>query len=284
LPSAQVDGFLKIWLGTTPFPIKVIKQLSKKLLTFEEHSDGPEAKLPNSTVYKSCVDTNFHVWYNAMFSGLSQYVHRNLRRRGDFEDSIREWVNAVKIFGCLVEVSKKNQRNLILVCLLRNCRLFLESFITGGAELLPKYWIESPEEAQQFCKDLQTPCRIIQHICEHSKKKTDVQLLKCVPSVKRVLETLIFRVREVLTIRGGADAFWLGSLAHRDLRGERIHSQVIADGDDVDLFSSDEDDIDDAPLSAANDSSDEENEQPEPEENPVNGDAVVELSDSDDDE
>lgn len=51
----------------------------------------------------------------------------------------------------------------------KNCRLFLEAFISGGAILLPQFWKEDAKRAQTFCRDLQMPCRTIQYICEHSK-------------------------------------------------------------------------------------------------------------------
>ncbi|CAL8096504.1 unnamed protein product [Orchesella dallaii] len=256
LSSIQVDGFLKIWLGTTPSSIKVIKHLVTKLMTHENETEldlsEVEQKLPNSAVYKSCSNTNFHTWYCAMLRGLSQYVYKNLRRRGDFEDSIEQWVEAVDIFKDLVAVTKKMPKNLILVSLLKHCRVFLDAFITGGAELLPEYWKREKELAQAFCKGLQVPCRTIQHICEHSKINTDMQLLKSVPLVKRVLETLVFRVREVLGVQGAANAFWMGNLKHRDLQGDCINSQII-DDNDIDLISSDdESDIGEALLSGRN--------------------------------
>lgn len=74
--------------------------------------------------------------------------------------------------------------------------------------------------------------------------------MKSVPIVKRVLETLIFRVREVLAIHGVADAFWIGCLAHRDLSGGRIDSQVVADSEILLSTDEDEDELDSAPLSA----------------------------------
>ena len=52
-------------------------------------------------------------------------------------------------------------------------------------------------------------------------------LIRYVPTVKRALETLIFKVREVLTLHGAPNAFWMGSLKHRNLDGEEINSQIM---------------------------------------------------------
>lgn len=63
---------------------------------------------------------------------------------------------------------------------------------------------------------------------------TDLQLLKSVPLVKRVLETLVFRIREVLAIHGASSAFAIGNLKHRDLKGGEIGSQIMRGMPDLD--------------------------------------------------
>lgn len=78
LPSAKVDGFLKIWLGTAHNPMKVIKHLAEKLLSKDDEDDEEGDFDFNKTIYKSCTITNFHTWYSAMMSGLSQFVYKNV--------------------------------------------------------------------------------------------------------------------------------------------------------------------------------------------------------------
>lgn len=73
LSASQVDGFLKIWLGTSADSVRVIKKLARELLSVDEGR-----KPPNSSTFKSCTDANFHVWYSAMISGLSHYAYKNV--------------------------------------------------------------------------------------------------------------------------------------------------------------------------------------------------------------
>jgi Fanconi anemia group D2 protein len=47
--------------------------------------------------------------------------------------------------------------------------------------------------------------------------------------MKKILETLIFKVRETLGSKGTAGAFWMGSLKHRNLEGAIIGSQLFGD-------------------------------------------------------
>ena len=47
-----------------------------------------------------------------------------------------------------------------------------------------------------------------------------------VPYLKKGLESFVFRVKAMLALNGCSDAFWMGNLKNRDLRGEEILSQV----------------------------------------------------------
>lgn len=89
---------------------------------------------------------------------------------------------------------------------------------------------------------------------------TDLQLLKSVPLVKRVLETMLFRVREVLVgvAVGATNVFCLGALKHRSLKGDCINSQIVP-ADEL-SSSSDDDDVMAAPLSGLEAENEEERE------------------------
>ena len=48
-----------------------------------------------------------------------------------------------------------------------------------------------------------------------------------VPLLKKFLEAFVLKVKAMLADHGCADAFWLGNLKQRNLKGEEIVSQVI---------------------------------------------------------
>jgi hypothetical protein len=47
-----------------------------------------------------------------------------------------------------------------------------------------------------------------------------------VPIVRKTLETLIFRVKGMLVANNSPDAFWMGNLKNKTIRGDEIMSQV----------------------------------------------------------
>jgi hypothetical protein len=47
-----------------------------------------------------------------------------------------------------------------------------------------------------------------------------------VPIVRKTLETLVFRVKGMLVANNSPDAFWMGNLKNKTIRGDEIMSQV----------------------------------------------------------
>lgn len=52
------------------------------------------------------------------------------------------------------------------------------------------------------------------------------RLTNYVPVVRRTLEALIFRVKGMLVANNSADAFWMGNLKNKTIKGEEILTQV----------------------------------------------------------
>jgi hypothetical protein len=51
-------------------------------------------------------------------------------------------------------------------------------------------------------------------------------LINYVPVVRKTLEALIFRVKGMLVANNSPDAFWMGNLKNKTIRGEEILTQV----------------------------------------------------------
>lgn len=82
------------------------------------------------------------------------------------------------------------------------------------------------EDIQSLLKNLQLSTRALQHICGHSKIMKDIQLTNQVPQVKKILEVFVYRVKAMLTMNRCLEAFWLGNLKNRNLKGDEIMSQI----------------------------------------------------------
>ncbi|XP_008336048.2 Fanconi anemia group D2 protein-like [Cynoglossus semilaevis] len=130
-------------------------------------------------------------------------------------------VNLVKVF---------DSRPVLNVCL-KYGRFFLESFLKLGMPLLDYSFKKHKEDVQNLLKTIQLSTRQLHHMCGHSKIKQDTSLTNHVPALKKSLELFVYRVKATLTLNNCQEAFWIGNLKNRNLKGEVILSQRSEDSD-----------------------------------------------------
>uniref|UniRef100_A0A673AR16 FA complementation group D2 n=1 Tax=Sphaeramia orbicularis TaxID=375764 RepID=A0A673AR16_9TELE len=117
-----------------------------------------------------------------------------------------------------------DSRLVVNVCL-KYGRLFLESFLKLGMPLLDYSFKRHKEDVQSLLKTFQLSTRQLHHMCGHSKINQDTSLTNHVPALKKSLELFIYRVKAMLTLNNCQEAFWMGNLKNRNLKGEEILSQ-----------------------------------------------------------
>uniref|UniRef100_A0A3Q2VGY5 FA complementation group D2 n=1 Tax=Haplochromis burtoni TaxID=8153 RepID=A0A3Q2VGY5_HAPBU len=90
------------------------------------------------------------------------------------------------------------------------------------------------EDVQSLLKTFQLSTRQLHHMCGHSKMHQDTSLTNHVPALKKSLELFVYRVKAMLTLNNCQEAFWMGNLKNRNLKGEEILSQRSQEDDDDD--------------------------------------------------
>uniref|UniRef100_A0A3B3Y3L7 FA complementation group D2 n=1 Tax=Poecilia mexicana TaxID=48701 RepID=A0A3B3Y3L7_9TELE len=120
------------------------------------------------------------------------------------------------------------------ICFCQYGRLFLESFLKLGMPLLDYSFKRHKEDVQSLLKTFQLSTRQLHHMCGHSKIHQDTSLTNHVPAVKKSLELFVYRVKAMLTLNNCQEAFWMGNLKNRNLKGEEILSQRSQGSDDDD--------------------------------------------------
>merc|ERR1711936_300121 len=68
--------------------------------------------------------------------------------------------------------------------------------------------------------------RYLQNICGHAKIAQDVALSAKVPLLKKSLDSLIVTAKAMLAANNCLDAFELGTLKNKDLKGHEIQTQL----------------------------------------------------------
>ncbi|XP_038553843.1 Fanconi anemia group D2 protein isoform X1 [Micropterus salmoides] len=191
-------------------------------------------------------------------------------------EKLLTWNLAVRDFHILVNLVKVFDSRPVLNVCLKYGRLFLESFLKLGMPLLDNSFKRHKEDVQSLLKTFQLSTRQLHHLCGHSKIHQDMSLTNHVPALKKSLELFVYRVKAMLTLNNCQEAFWIGNLKNRNLKGEEILSQRSQGSED------DEDEEQHSPL-PQDQSEDEAQETDSEESKKVNIDEDVDQDDITDD-
>ena len=135
--------------------------------------------------------------------------------------------SSVAHFATLISYIKIiNSRPLLRSALIYGQK-FLENFLSCGLPLLESMIKENFVDVQVLLKKIQASTRYLHHVTCHSKSSKDIALTARVPLLKKFLEAFVLKVKVLFSAHGCTDAFWVGNLKQRNLKGEEIASQVL---------------------------------------------------------
>uniref|UniRef100_UPI003AAD53E2 Fanconi anemia group D2 protein n=1 Tax=Centroberyx gerrardi TaxID=166262 RepID=UPI003AAD53E2 len=188
------------------------------------------AKDESSATWPTLSRQTFLVFYKGMMAELEKAVKkipagRNSDSTEAQSEKLLTWNLAVRDFHILVNLVKVFDARPVLNVCLKYGRLFIESFLKLGMPLLDYSFKKHKEDVQSLLKTFQLSTRQLHHMCGHSKIRQDTNLTNHVPALKKSLEQFIYRVKIMLTLNNCQEAFWMGNLKNRDLKGEEILSQ-----------------------------------------------------------
>ncbi|CAL8335444.1 unnamed protein product [Lota lota] len=195
------------------------------------------AKDASSETWPTLTRQTFLVFYKGMLGELEKAVRRiPAGKMSDSYESQSEklltWNLAVRDFHILVSLVKVFDSRPVLNVCLKFGRLFLESFLRLGMPLLDYSFKKHKEDVQSLLKTFQLSTRQLHHMCGHSKIRQDMSLTNHVPALKKSLELFIYRVKAMLMLNNCQEAFWMGNLKNRDLKGEEILSQQAQESEE----------------------------------------------------
>lgn len=158
---------------------------------------------------------------------LDQYVwlFKRLKPAGydKVEDAFAIMERLIRAELPLYTLARLNQR--MLGPVMRAGRTLVELFLKICLPFLKQKFGDHSAQVVQICRSHQKPTRVLQTFCAHSKAIRDTSLTGLVPPLRKSLELLLYRVKEILQIHNAMGAFQLGNLKHRDIHGEVVGSQ-----------------------------------------------------------
>lgn len=209
-------------------------------------SDGGEE---GSETFRTCNKSTFPFYFRASFVALVEIVKKvpsSSMTPRSVKTTLKSWTRVVDLMNQLVVTVKTNEKRSILTSCLKHGRTVIELFYKSAMPLLDKQFKNFPTESQDLLKNLQISTRTLQNVCNHAKTSRDAVLAAHVPAMKKIQETLLYRVKAMLAANGCANAFWMGNLKNKNLKGQEIVSQSIASDSDDDQVTRDDSSSEDA--------------------------------------
>ncbi|XP_028398344.1 Fanconi anemia group D2 protein-like isoform X2 [Dendronephthya gigantea] len=185
-----------------------------------------------STTMPTLTRPSFPAYYKTLLDCLVSCFKNSLSAPMKRSDSIEMKAErlvvinvTVRLFHVLVNLVKAFEHRNVLGAALKYGRLFVEAFVSLGMPALDDMLRTNKDDIHGLLKVFQQSTRSLQHFCGHSKVTKDISLTNHVPGLKKSLETFVFRVKAMLAVNQCHEAFWIGNLKNRDLRGQEIVSQ-----------------------------------------------------------
>uniref|UniRef100_A0AAY4DYK1 FA complementation group D2 n=1 Tax=Denticeps clupeoides TaxID=299321 RepID=A0AAY4DYK1_9TELE len=237
--STVLICFCSIYLNHIDDVLKAVEEIAGQGIPelMNTSKDG------SSTTWPTLNRQTFLVYYKCMMAELEKAVHKIPPGKQQDNNEVQSeklltWNLAVRDFHILINLVKVCSHGIpnimlcVLMCFVQYGRLFLECFLKLGMPLLDYSFKKHKEDVQGLLKTIQLSTRQLHHMCGHSKICQDTGLTNHVPALKKSLELFVYRVKAMLTLNHCQEAFWLGNLKNRDLKGEEILSQRSQETDE----------------------------------------------------
>nr|XP_054605115.1 Fanconi anemia group D2 protein isoform X1 [Nothobranchius furzeri] len=233
--NEALHALLSIYLEHADDVLMALEQITGTAIPelLSASKEGSSASWP--TLHRQ----TFLVFYKVLMAELDKSARKipAVKTSDDSETQVEKlltWNLAVRDFHVLVNLVKVFDSRPVLNVCLKYGRLFLETFLKLGMPLLDCSFKRHKEDVQSLLKTFQLSTRQLHHMCGHSKIHQDTSLTSHVPALKKSLELFVYRVKAMLMLNNCQEAFWMGNLKNRNLKGEEILSQRSQGSDDDD--------------------------------------------------
>uniref|UniRef100_A0A3Q3F6X3 FA complementation group D2 n=1 Tax=Labrus bergylta TaxID=56723 RepID=A0A3Q3F6X3_9LABR len=197
--NEALHTLLRIYLEHVDDVLKAVEEIAGEGITELINA----AKDESSATWPTLSRQTFLVFYKVLMAELEKAARKIPPCKISDNTEVSHQVSHYATCSlCLSTVF--DSRPVINVCL-KYGRLFLESFLKLGMPLLDNSF---------------------------KRQKCGTVLTNHVPALKKSLELFVYRVKAMLTLNNCQEAFWIGNLKNRNLKGEEILSQMSQGSDE----------------------------------------------------
>ncbi|KAG0463482.1 hypothetical protein HPP92_019551 [Vanilla planifolia] len=234
-----LQKILQIYLKNTESASDLLNELACSILP-----QVPSCKTKNTEEathgFRTLSPTMFLTWYKVLqeenINVLSNLVKEVKLKNGVFagEDAgkvLLKIQQAVEVVVSLVSMCKVHDKVAVHAMAVKYGGKFVDLFLKAFDFLQDQFQSHS-DLIIKMLKELQKATRIIQALCSDAKGSKRTMVTNKVPSTKRTMERLLFRVKALFHNTATDYTFWMGNLKHKDVYGQVVSSQVYCNEDD----------------------------------------------------
>ncbi|PVU97872.1 hypothetical protein BB561_000256 [Smittium simulii] len=191
-------------------------------LTLHEYMNMNE---DNKNYFPSLDSKSISMFFKCTMTGLTrQFLKQGSKQSETKTDKL---LPLCKIFhSIMLEARSLSSYKDVLLTSMRQGLIIVDVFSKKIIPNLEPIFLVYKDEIIQILFHLQKATRTMQIICGYSKVLKDLKITKLVPTVRRTLEAILFKVKALLKNNNCISAFEIGSLRHRNIQGEIISSQI----------------------------------------------------------
>ncbi|KAG7616033.1 putative fanconi anemia protein FANCD2 [Arabidopsis thaliana] len=178
--------------------------------------------------YKTLLEENLAI-LNKLVKTVSSEKRQNCQPKTT-EAHLKNIQKTVNVVVSLVNLCRSHEKVTIHGMAIKYGGKYVDSFLKVF-DFLEAHFQDHKELVIQLVKDLQKATRTLQTLCSEAKGMKQTAITSKIPATKRSLERFLFHVKALLHRTSGGSNFWMGSLKHKDLRGQIVSSQAYIDNE-----------------------------------------------------
>ncbi|XP_054081207.1 Fanconi anemia group D2 protein homolog isoform X3 [Zeugodacus cucurbitae] len=171
--------------------------------------------------------TNFPLLFRALCESTVAYLGESINQGATQKaDKMKIWEKSCELFNVLLDIVKSLDVPRNFQLFLKSAHVYLKLFLQHGLRVLDQFFRDEPGRVSEFLKNLQTVTRFLHNLCCHSKALQNTAIISQIPALRETVETIVFRVKALMTANKCSSVFSMGNLKNKDLHGDVILSQL----------------------------------------------------------
>lgn len=224
-----IEAFLYNYLSMTEDQLSLLEEFISLVEAEAADLSSKDSRLES---FPTISKTNFPVLMKALCKSIESAIRQGLDSADSDVEKLEVWTKATNILEKVVKLVKTFDGRQNLVAFVSSSLGILRLFNSQAVPVCSVMFRTKNAEVSQALKRFQTLTRYVQTVCNHVKVASDTALAKKLPQIRMALETVVLQVKNLVVLNGCTDAFFLGSMRNKNLKGEEIPTQsTVADED-----------------------------------------------------